>query len=859
MWGRSRRPRHVPNPGNDFTDTMMAPIDWGGPPSYWQGGAYPSSATNFAAMGGQRFGNIGAFAGMGMDAMLPQFRGMWDVRSAGGYGHMARAAQQQAMIQPVWQRIQEQQQGVADANMMAMGGPGYNQLSGQAQGMLKAMVAQAGGSRFLTPGALSYGGMQQAYGALSNYGNMWTPSQSNLSGFHNAFQNYFYAGGKENLGRTSGLAADDLMAVTAEVTRRGAMRPAMFSEARKSQDAVFGKLALPGEFSGAGITSASVLKDLADVGGDTGDLRNRLIGRLQKSGKKFDKNIEDIVGGFMDKAMGSGGDLGTQQFMGGMESAKKYAQVFQGFKNAGYGGDFGSLLDSLEKQFGDAALNPDRMRAVQQKMAAIVDMTGKSLQQVSNLMTVIQSGPGARLSGERALSIAGIASGVGAGIQGLTRAQQLDLQMKGGNAITSTEKSPRALMEDLLTGSADPRLQALGQQLTGATGKQGRDMVRGMMAAPGQYGVTGALADAFRVMGTGNMQAAATMREMQDEAISRDMAVYNSGGGKDTALRSRLAARGVRFEGNKAVGAPSAADRTQRAGADILGSLGAEAQAALRAAGAAFGLTDAEKQLQLGAALGSLSNLGSQKPALPALQEVYRQITNGQELSEAQALEMGGAGIGALAKLGASVNAGYYQGAVDRSSSMRFYDKAKADELEKRARRTGALNAIGETMMSKDIFSKVFGAEKISGATLEAMKITKDADLVAGLTKIGGLSDKGREAAMLDIAAFNRITEDLNRETDPAARGKLQSSLEDRTKKLAALGISDSFLEKMSGNEGAELMGRIRDASNVGGKEREIKVFVTGVLEDASGKKVGEVKAKQPNATNPENPGKPTS
>lgn len=852
----------MPNPGNDFLDYMTEPMDWGGPPSFWQGGAYPSSATNFAQLGGRYFGNIGSFAGSGMDMMLPQFRGMWDVRSAGGYGHMARAQQQHTMIGGMMQQMWEHQQRVADANMQVIGGQGYTNLNDQAKGMMRAMVAQAGGQRFLTPGALSYAGMQQAYGALSNYGNQWTPNQASLMGFHNAFQDYFYTGGKEQLGRTAGLAADDMMAITSEMTRRGALRPRMFSEARQAQNELFGKVALPGEFSAAGISSATVLADLESAGGDIGDLQARLAARLaarlRKSGKAGDERaISDAVVKFMAGA-GSGADLESQRFGGVMSGGTQYAQIFRGFKNAGFSGDFGQLMEQLEQQFGDAALNPDRMRAMQQKMAAVVDMTGKSLGEVRRLMDVLQNGPGASLSGERAAGIAGIAASAGAGLTGLTRLQRRELESNVGNALASTEKSPRALMEDILSGSADPALQALGKQLRGATEAQGRDMVRGLMTTPGQFGLTGATAEAFKAMGVGDMRTAATMRELQDEIISRDMTTYNKGGMKDTALRERLASRGVRFNASgQAVGGFSPAERAARAGADILGGLGQGAQDALRAAGAAFGITDVDKQLQMGAALGSLSNLGSQKPAIPALREAYKKIM-GQELSAEAAADMTLKGVGNLSRLGTSVNAGYYKGALDRSSAMIFYDPKKAEEAEARARRTGALNTLGEVMMSKDIFSQVFGAEKVTGATLGALGITKDATMIAGLEKLGALDDKGRQDVLMDITAVNRLTEDLNREMNPAARGKLQSDLEARQKKLAARGLDENFLAKMSGDEGAELMGRIRDASNLGGKQREIKVFVTGVLEDANGKKIGDIKDKQPNTTAPENPDRPT-
>lgn len=842
----------MPNPGNDFLDYMTEPMDWGGPPSYWQGGAYPSHATSFAQLGGQRFGNIGAFAGSGMDMMLPQFRGMWDVRSAGGYGHMARAQQQHTMIGGMMQQMWEHQQRVADANMQVIGGQGYTNLNDQAKGMMRAMVMQAGGQRFLTPGALSYTGMQQAYGALSNYGNQWTPDRAAVTGFHNAFQDYFYAGGKEQLGRTAGLAADDMMAITSEMTRRGALRPRMFSEARRAQNELFGKVALPGEFTAAGISSATVLADLEAAGGHIGDLETRLRARLSKSGKAG----EDAVVKFMAGA-GLGADLESQRFGGVMSGGTQYAQIFRGFKNAGFGGDFGQLMEQLEQQFGDAALNPDRMRAMQQKMSAIVDMTGKSLGEVRRLMDVLQNGPGASLSGERAAGVAGIAASAGAGLTGLTRLQRRELESNVGNALASTEKSPRALMEDILSGSADPAMQALGKQLRGATGAQGRDMVRGLMTAPGQFGLTGATAEAFKAIGVGDMRTAATMRELQDEIISRDMTTYNKGGMKDTALRERLAARGVRFDGSgKAVGGFSPAERAARAGADLLGSLGQGAQDALRATGAAFGITDLDKQLQMGAALGSLSNLGSQKPAIPALQEAYKRIT-GQELSADAASEMALKGVGNLSRLGTSVNAGYYKGALDRSSAMIFYDENKAKEAEARARRTGALNTLGEVMMSKDIFSMVFGAEKVTGATLGAMGITKDATMIAGLEKLGALDDKGRQEVMTDISAVNRLTEDLNRETDPGARKTIQDNLAARQQKLAARGLSEDFLTKMSGDEGAELMGRIRDASNVSGKEREIKVFVTGVLKDANQNVIGTLEHEQPHTTKPEDSGRP--
>lgn len=852
----------MPDSDNDFLDYMGAPISWGGPPSYWQGGGYPSPMTSFSHVGGQHFGNVGSFAGMGMDAMFPQYRGMWDVRSAGGYGNAVRGQQQAAMTQGLMERLQAEQLRIAHAGMQRIFGGSYNNLSEQGQAGAMGIMAMAGGQRYLTPGALSAQGIHQAYSAVSNYGNQWTPTQGSLLGFHTAFQEHFYAGGRENFARTSGLGADDVMAVTAEISRRGILRPAMFSEARRSQDAIIGKLALPGEFAAAGITGASILKDLDAAGGNLGDLRKGLEERLRKSGKTFGRGTNDIVGDYLDKAMGTGADLETQRFAGGMGSASKFASVFKGFQNAGFGGSFGQLMDSLEQQFGDAALSPDRMRAVQQKMAAIVDMTGKSLDQVRDLMNVLQNGPGARLSGDRALTIAGIASGVGAGIQGLTGAQQRAMQMKAGNALASTEKSPRAVMEDILSGSSDASLQLLGKQLRGATGEGGREMVKGLMTNPGQFGLSGATADAFKAMAIGDMRAAATMREMQDDRISRDMALYNNelGTAKSevtAARRAGLEARGVRFKGNMAVGGPSAVDRARRAGADILGSLGADAQASLRAAGMEFGagLSEAQ-QLELGAALGSLSNLGSQKPALPALQEAYKRIT-GSDLSMEDASRMGEAGVGRLAPLGASINARYYQGAVDRASALGAYDSVKAQALEERSRRTGALNTLGDVMSSKDTWSMIFGQEKVFGAALAKLGIT-DQTMVSGLSRINELQGTAREAVQLDIAAFNRLTADLDSETDPGARGKLEKSIEEKRKSLASKGIDDAFLDKMSGSEGADLLGRMRDASNVNGQERQITVKVEGVLKTAWGDVQLTKAAEQPNATTPENGARPT-
>lgn len=851
-------------PDNDFTSYMQEPVSWGMPPAPWQGGSYGNPSTSFSQIGGQYLGNIGSLGGMGMDAVMR--RGMWDVRSAGGYGYAARAQQQVSMIETMMRQAQTHQQGVMGANMARIAGPGYDSLTPGGQAAMQGIVGMIpGAQRVLTPGALSYQGMQQAFGAVANYNNQWTPDSRQLSGFHNAFQNYFYSGGKENFARTSGLAADDMMSVVAEASRRGAMKPGMFSEARKAQDAIFGQLSVGAELSKAGITSKDVLADLDASMGDIGGLRERLTTRLRKSGARnakgealTDREMTDIVGDFAAKA--GMADIETLRYAGGMKGAASYGEVFKGFKNAGFGGDFGQLMDKLEQQFGDSALNPDRMRAMQQKLAAIVDMTGKSLEEISNLMSVVQYGPGAGLSGERAATLVGIGTGVGAGLLGLTKAQRMEMQGKAMNALASTEKSPRALVEDILQSSSDPQMQALSKQLQGSTGKQGADMLRGLMTTPGQFGLTGATADAFKAIAAGDMRPAAVMREMQADLVSRELTAYNQGTGDSPARkaqRARLESMGVTFQGDKAVGGGvNALDRLKRAGADVLGGLDSRAQDALRAAGAEFGANlTPEQQMALGSTVASLSNLGSQKPPTPALQEAYKKIT-GQDLSTEDALKMGANAIGRVGVLGTSVNAGYYQGAVDRASAMALYDPEKAKAAEVRARRTGALNTLGDVMMSKGLLGSMLGKDKLSGV-LSSLNIT-DQTMVAGLERIGSLDEKGQQDVQTDITGLNRLNAMLEGETSPEARGKIEADIAKRKDSLKAKGLDEGFLDKLTtSDEGGRLMGMLKDAADVAGKNKEITVKVVGVLENAKGEKVGEIKD-QNNKTSPENSERPS-
>jgi len=856
-------------PENDFSDYMTSPSPFGAPPpSSWAGSSYFSPQTSFSQIGGQRFGNIGMYAGMGMDAMLPQYRGMWDVRAAGGLGNAVRAHQQVGRIE----QMMKEQQGFNEERslsfMRGIGGAGFDKLSQDDQQTLTGIVGMIpGAQRIMNPGALSFQGMQQAYGGLANYGNQWTPSKQQLTGFHNAFQSYFYSGGKENFARTGGLDADTMMSVVAETSRRGAMKPASYEEARREQDLAFGRVGISGAMQKAGITTVEISKKLEEFGGNTGDLKEYLkkrVSAVDKDGAEkavfdYEKSVLDAAGGQVD--------INTLRYAGSMKAAGKYKDVLKSFQGAGYGGDISQLMDTLESSFGDAALDPNRMRAVGQKMAAIVDMTGKSLDQVRALMDVIQNGPGARLTAEKALGITSISSGVGMNIQGLTKAQRLEMGGKAAEALATVEKSPRAVVEDILIRSGDAGARALGKQLQGAGGASGRSMLRDIMTSPGKFGLSAGTAAAFQAMAMGDMTTAATMRNMQDEETTRQVNAYNEslGSGKpDAAARGRLEALGVTFEGDKAIMGSQILSRNERAAKDVLGELVGQsdmARGALSSAGAAIGkdLTE-QQQLEVGAAFASMSNMGANKPPIPAFQAAYKKIT-GKDISAEDVSARMAEATGRLAPMSSSPNRNAFLSRVNTATAMLTYDAATAARLEAESKKTAALNTIGDVLGSKDALSMVFGgAGGVEGAMKAAgIDVSKHGEALSALKAISGLDDKGREDLKGQIEKYQEQNVLLQGATTDTGRKSLEADLQTRRESMAkSMGISadqvDKFLGDMSSEAFAGMTGAMRDVSQVRSREKQIEVFVKGYLETSDGKKIPLEKDEQGNAANGQNP-----
>ena len=386
----------MPGP-NDFLETMRRPawLTQGSQGSgNWSSGPIGDPNMSWSKTFGRYGGNAGGMVGGAMDSMYPMdttfgiFAGLSSFQ--GNARKFSDQRTNQISVAKVMESSNQEMQERIQRRLTSMGISPARPEDRQA---VVGQMAQNEGIRNMVGGSLSTSGAGAYVAALANKDNRFKPSTAEVMSLQRAASNYYgFDTGEINYSRTLGRSQDELAHITAETRRR--RDPSTVARERIAavdELATFNRDTVGGALTKELGVDTKIWQDELAKGGTTSSIVARVAereaARLKKgTAAELSAKMIDVAGGVAEKAYGlSKPDVDSvlnKRLMGADGASNK---MLASFEAAGFSGTYAQLNKTLETAFGDESMDPNKMRALSERMRAIAEGTGEMFESIANM------------------------------------------------------------------------------------------------------------------------------------------------------------------------------------------------------------------------------------------------------------------------------------------------------------------------------------------------------------------------------------------------------------------------------------------------------------------------------------------